>query len=552
MSRPRPSAFLVLVVAFLGGAGTMSVELAAVRLLAPWYGTSAAVWTNVIGVILLALAAGYLLGARLSRGPDAARWLARALLAAAVATLWLPLGAGPVAELFLPSGLALDEAVELLRWGSLATSLVLFLPPALLLGCVGPLAVELLQGARGGHAGDAGGRVLAASTLGSLVGTFGTTHVLVPVLGIDRTFLLSAGVLALGAALAIVYRRRAGRAAERGAEHAPGAELEAGVAVLLALPGLALAHVGSPELQPGWRLLEERQSAYQTVRVVELPAADDGTRGFRYLQVNESFDSFQSVGAAEPGLLAPGFYYDHFVPPVWWNRGTGTWRVLVLGLGAGTAVRVLEGCLPADIELETTGVELDPVAVEVGERWFGLERRPPARRVLAGLDARASLRALEPGSFDQVVLDCYANAVEIPPHLSTVEFFSELLPVLREGGWISLNAAGFALDDPVVAALARSLAEALDERVLVTRVPFSRNCMLHARRGAEPPEPGSRGWQVTNTELAARLGRLELPGAWRWAVPGDPLGARLTDDRNPMERLQLESIAAGRRRWVVE
>ena len=35
----------LLLAAGLAGAGTMVVELAAVRLLAPWFGTSQAVWT---------------------------------------------------------------------------------------------------------------------------------------------------------------------------------------------------------------------------------------------------------------------------------------------------------------------------------------------------------------------------------------------------------------------------------------------------------------------------------------------------------------------------
>ena len=52
--RERSVGLLVLVA--LAGAGTMVVELSAVRVLAPWFGTSTAVWTNVIGVVLLAWA----------------------------------------------------------------------------------------------------------------------------------------------------------------------------------------------------------------------------------------------------------------------------------------------------------------------------------------------------------------------------------------------------------------------------------------------------------------------------------------------------------------
>jgi len=532
MTRAR-SAWLFTVLA-LAGAATMAVELAAVRLIAPWYGAAAVVWTNVIGVILLALALGYLLGARLSRRSDVERSLGLVLSGAALLTAWIPAGAAPVAELFLPARLSLDEAATLLGWGSLASSAVLFLPPALCLGCVGPLAVERLVQARGGHAGDAGGRVLAASTLGSLAGTFGTTHVSIPELGLERTFGLSALVL-LVCGLSFAWRRRGGRALALGW-------------ALLALPAFALGR-SAPRPREGWKVLEEGESAYQTVRAVELPAAEGEVRGLRYLQVNESFDSFQSVAGPATGLLPPGFYYNHFVPPLWWEGAPARWRVLVLGLGAGTAVRVLEGTLPPGTELSTAGVELDARVVEMGERWFDLERRAPDRRVLAGLDARAALRGDWGEPFDQVVLDCYAHSIEVPPHLSTIELFREALGVLRDGGWITLNAAGFGLEDPVVTALAGSLAEAAAERVLGLRVPFSRNCVLHARRGAVPPEPGGASWRVAHPELARLLARCELPGAWRWFEPGAS-GPRLTDDRNRIERLQAQSIREGRRRWL--
>ena len=74
--RPVPAGVL----AFLAGNAVMSIELTAVRLLAPHFGDSAVVWTNVIGVILVALAVGAWLGGRWA---DAERGLSRlsALLA---------------------------------------------------------------------------------------------------------------------------------------------------------------------------------------------------------------------------------------------------------------------------------------------------------------------------------------------------------------------------------------------------------------------------------------------------------------------------------------
>lgn len=529
MDERAPPVPLLLPVVALAGAGTMTVELAAVRLLAPWFGASSGVWTNVIGVILLALAVGYLAGARLSARPAPARALAGALLLSAAATVWLPFGARPVAEAFLPAGMALDEAAGLLVWGSLAAALVLFLPAALCLGCVGPLAVEVLQTSRGVHAGEAGGKVLAASTIGSLAGTFGTTYLCLPLLGIEATFLgASLALLAAGGWVALRVRA-GGRVAV--------------LALLVALPGFALSRYTTPALQQGWRLLEERLSPYQALRVVQL---GEGPEAFRWLQVNESFDSYQSVWQPAPGLLPPGYYYNYFVPPAWWEDARGEWRVLILGLGAGTAVRVLQATLPPGAHLSSLGAEIDPVVVELGEIHFDLQ--PAAGSVLAGLDARCALRVCG-GGYDQVLLDCYANNMEIPAHLSTVEFFRELAGSLRAGGWLSINAAGFGLHDPVVASVARSAALGFGERLLAVRVPFSRNCLLYVRRGGTVPEPGGAGWGVADGAVESLLAPLQVPGAWRWFESGEE-GLVLTDDRNPIDRLQLESIAVGRGRWV--
>ncbi len=518
----------------VAGAGTMTVEFSAVRLLAPWFGASAGVWTNVIGVVLLALALGYLVGAKLSIGADPTRRLVVVLAAAAVAAAALPAFAGPVARSFMPEGVPLHEAASLLVWGSLAATGLLFLPAALLLGAVGPLAVEATQRARGGGAGVAGGRVLALSTLGSLAGTFGTTHVLIPLLGIRATFGVAAGaLLAASALVGIAARGRRGLAA-------PMAGL-----VLASLP--AAVDYTPPGARPGERVLAELDSAYQRLRVVEV---GEGDGRMRFLRVNEALDSFQSVWVPRAGLLPPGHYYDHFALPLGFEGRDAPpprWDVVVVGLGAGTAVRVLEGVAGEATALGCVGFELDPAVLELARAHFDLVDAP-GREYHGGVDGRVGLRALT-RTFDQVILDAYANNMEIPAHLATVECFREVRRVLRPGGWVTANVGGFGPSDPVVSAVARAAAEGLGVPVHLARVPFSRNLTLLARIGGDVPVPGSAEWRCAPVVDALR-GPLELNGAWTTFAPGEPAAAeRLTDDRSPLEWLQLRSIEEARARW---
>jgi spermidine synthase len=285
--------------------------------------------------------------------------------------------------------------------------------------------------------------------------------------------------------------------------------------------------------------LARRDSSYQMLRVVE-----DHTQSvpLRFLQVNEGFDSFQSVWQAELGLLPDGFYYNDFLLPASWSTAAGPWRVLVLGLGAGTALRVLEG--EPRLAAEFTGIELDPGVVALGHEFFDLPRGENLR-LGAGVDARVALRAVhEP--VEQIVLDCYSNQVEIPAHLCTLEFFRELRARLAEGGWLTANLGGFDFDDPVVAAVASTCARAFESGVLLVRVPQSRNYILLARRDGELPWTGTALAAATQPSVLA-LGPRLLPGFARRVDP-DPAATVLTDDRCPIERLQQRSIQEARSR----
>lgn len=527
-ARPRRAGW-ILVLAFTSGAVSLILELSAVRLLAPWFGATSGVWTHVIGVILFALSCGYLAGARLARGPRTLRSLGIVLWIAAACVAWLPALARPVGDWLVPAGLALDQAAGVLRWGSLAAALVLFAPPSFLLGCVAPLASEELQRRGGLSAGEAGGRVLGTSTLGSLLGSFATTYWLVPELGLTRTYLACALVLGLLAVLSSVLGRRWG-----------------GEAVAALFVGAAA--LGSrwerPPPGPGLTTLEQRESAYQSVRVVE---RREGQHTLRFLQVNEAFDSFQSVWQPDAGLLPDGYYYNAFaLPAAWEARAQGSWNLLVLGLGAGSVWRVLQGTLPAELHLSGLGIEIDPVVVECARRWMGLEAGT-GLRVASGVDGRAALSAA--GRFDQIVIDAYANQIEIPAQLCSREFFAELRSHLSPRGWVSANVGGFGLDDPVVQVIARTAAAGLGTRLLALRIPFSRNVVLLARPDAPLGQPGTDAFCAIAPEGLARLAsQISLPGMWRWFDPSEQDVS--TDDRNPIERLQQASIELAERRTL--
>ncbi|MEO6710540.1 MAG: fused MFS/spermidine synthase, partial [Planctomycetota bacterium] len=493
--KPEPRAPGLLLWVAVAGAATMAVELSAVRMVSPWFGASSVVWTNVIGVILLALALGYLAGARWASRANIESTLAIALGASAVFTALLPLLAAPVCGWFMPQALRLDQAGALFEWGSLAATSLLFLLPAAALGTIGPLAVELAS-RRGARPGVAGGQVLCVSTLGSLVGTFSTTHVLLPGLGVSRTVELAALLLGTGS-LALALGARV-----RGAS---------GLILVLVLCAAGARVPPGPGIGEGFELLEARESSYQSVRAVR-----DLRGELRLLQVNEGLDSFQSVWRANPGALGPGFYYDAFALPAWWaGRSSGSWRVAVLGLGAGTTFRVLDGASPPGLELSCVGAEIDRVVVGLGERWFDLPVYDPAHRVFAGYDARSALR-LWSGPFDEIVLDAYAHQTEIPAHLCSREAMQEMRAKLASGGWLAINVGGFSFEDPLLVAIAATASSAFESRVLVLRVGGSRNFVVFARAGLEPIDPSDPAAPRPDASLVHLWGPAQLPSGARW------------------------------------
>ena len=125
---------------FVAGAATMSTEMSASRLLAPFFGASILIWANIIGLILIYLCAGYFIGGRLADRHPAMPYLARLMLIAAAAIAVTPFLTRPLLDRAVS---AFADASVGAFLGSFFASMLIFSVPITLLGMASPFAVRL-------------------------------------------------------------------------------------------------------------------------------------------------------------------------------------------------------------------------------------------------------------------------------------------------------------------------------------------------------------------------------------------------------------------------
>jgi predicted membrane-bound spermidine synthase len=402
---PRPLVYGSILVT---GAATLALELIAARMLTPYVGGGLIVWTAILAITLLALAAGYHLGSRWSARDARGRFVLLPALAAIV------LGVTAAGHPALLPGLTGGDALA----GAFVGALLILAPALVLLGAMGPLGIALIRGG----AGDAGaGEVFAVSTVGSILGVFLASFGLLPfmaptaalcVLGLALAGVAGAGLWALGAPRGI------------------GGLLPAGLAAA-ALAGSGLA--GGPEaMRYGefrFRHVATERSAHATIIVADARRAGFAGRVRLYLEENQ-IQSGRGVGlAGHPiGYVATArALIGAAVPP--------GGRVLVLGLAGGVAASDL-----ARSGYAVRAVEINPRAVAVARRWFDLA---PEVEVVVD-DARRHLGRCR-DRHDAIFVDVF-DGLETPAHLVTREFFAAAARCLAEGGAIVVNAVVPPLD----------------------------------------------------------------------------------------------------------
>jgi spermidine synthase len=492
-TRKSPDARLLAALVFVVGAASLGAEIAAARLLAPYFGASTVVWANTIGVVLVALALGYWLGGRYADRHPHLRGLCVLVLVAAVLIAAVPFAARP----FLGFSVDAFDTVSVGGFaGSLFGVLVLVAVPVTLLGAASPWAVRLAVGDPQ-RSGEVVGRLYAISTTGSLFGTMTAALLLIPLLGTQRTFLVFALALALVGAVGLGWR---------------SAAVPALLAVVIALPA------GTIKAADTGRVLYEAETLHQYARVVE---RDDGSRA---LELNEG----QAVHSLYvPGSFLTGDYWDgHLVLP-FAARERPPRRIAILGNAAGTVARAYGPYFPA---AAVDAVEIDGELTELGRRYFGL--RNPRMQAFAE-DARPWLER-SAGGYDAIMVDAYRQPY-IPFYLTTREFFELARERLAPGGIVIVNVGHPEDSDELERVLGATMATAFD-RVLRDPIEPTNSLLVGGDPGLSARRLGRNA-----ASLAPELRPLAVDAARRLA-PHLGGGEVYTDDRAPVEWLVDSSL----------
>ncbi|MFI5806799.1 fused MFS/spermidine synthase [Streptomyces sp. NPDC051561] len=381
---PRVAAALV----FGSSAAVLVVEIAALRLLAPYLGLTLETSTMVIGIALTAIALGSWLGGLIADRLEPRRLIAPALGVSGAVVALTPAGLRAAAE-WVPVTLFLVAALTILV-------------PGALLAAVTPLVTKLRLTSLT-ETGTVVGRLSGVGTAGSIVGTVLTGFVFVsrwPVSGI----LIGLGTLLLVGSALIGWRTW-------GWTGTPA------LALVVVAGGLASAVV------PGDCDTETR---YHCVRVVADPARDGGRTlvldGVRHSYVDLADPTHLEFTYVRAVASAVDAVFPEREPLVAHHLGGG-------GL---TLPRYLAATRPGTRNVVS---EIDSGVVRVDHTRFG---SPDPRTEVRVEDGRLGLRRLDPGSRDLVVGDAFGG-VSVPWHLTTAEALAEVRRVLTTNGLYVAN-----------------------------------------------------------------------------------------------------------------
>ena len=397
--RPRLQSWLWQpnLIVFISSGCIMILELVAGRIIAPYVGVSLYTWTSIIGVVLAGISLGNFLGGWLADRWASPRFLGGIFILAGLTSF------GVLAVDWL-GGVTPDDWSIVIK--ILILTATLFFIPCLILGTISPVVAKLaVQDLT--KTGITVGKIYAAGTAGSIVGTFMTGFVLISWFG-THTIAWGVAIVLLAMGLTFTLLRR-------------WPLLVAAIVIIAGGSGLAF--------NQGWlRGPCLRETNYYCIKVRETER--DG-EPVRILTLDRLVHSYTSLN--NPTKLVYGYEQMYAEATRYQAERVDQLRALFIGGGGYTFPRYIEAVYPgSDIDV----IEIDPGVTEVAYDWLGLSRDSAVATY--NEDARLFMQQPPHQQYNLIMGDAF-NDFSVPYHLTTREFNERVRTWLAPDGLYLVN-----------------------------------------------------------------------------------------------------------------
>ena len=412
------------------GIALMGIEMSASRLISVYFSSSQIVWTIIIGVIMIAMAAGnYIGGRQADKKPSYLRLYLELLFAGTWIVLIPFLGRFIIAGITVLFALFITKGLVI--WAALFSCIILFVPPLLFLGKVTPSLIKYSLGEK--VSGKVIGLLEALNTIGSIVGTFLPTFLTIPFIGTSNSFVLFGSMIAgLGLIFVTTYfidkfKNRPKEVKETEGEepvkNGKKKELKAcilsGIYACFWILGLVISSNTSLIFWPQESMISESESMYNYLKV-------DKVGKTTYFSTNALF-GVQSCINDDYSLT--GMYYDNLLISPYLVKEQP--KVLVLGNGTGTYATMMKDYLHCDCDI--TAIEIDQGIIDLSYKYFKMNED-----VNVICDDGRNFIARDKNTYDIILVDAYSS-ISAPFHMTTVEFFTLVKEHLNDDGIMMMN-----------------------------------------------------------------------------------------------------------------
>ncbi len=205
-----------------------------------------------------------------------------------------------------------------------------------------------------------------------------------------------------------------------------------GAALLVLIMGIAFLPSTMAWQRGGGQVEFERKSLYSHIRVRR-----SGTvRSLIFVR-----DSGEEAYESQVNLRAPHVLYFSYLKHMFASYlfKPEHKRVMIVGLGGGSMVHFLQ---KYDAEVNVEAVEIDPLVVELAERYFAVRQNEQVRLVVA--DAFDYLKRTR-NKYDTIYMDAFlkpsagTDSTGVPLKLRTQQFYKEIQELLVENGTVVFN-----------------------------------------------------------------------------------------------------------------